>query len=81
MVAHALSVAHSAEKAGASPLGDRLEYRAYVALLFPLSLAVVLLRRMRGRKGLSSVQGRHSNPWTEAREMTHRAAPWVFMGR
>lgn len=87
MVVHTLEFApkdsvsaHASGSAHAS-LSDRWEYRAYMALLVPVSLIVVAFRHLRGERLARDGAGRLVAPWTEARELAQRTAPWVFMGR
>jgi hypothetical protein len=51
--------------------GDRLEYRFYLALVYPLFLLAAMLRPARGRPSV----------FRRAFENAASVVPWVFTGR
>lgn len=81
MVVHAIDIAPAAKSVERVAPKDRTEYRLYMAILFPLSLAAVLFGRMFGGRRAWRRMEKRMSPWAEAAELTRRAVPWAFMGR
>ncbi|MGF1543798.1 MAG: hypothetical protein ACFB00_04745 [Parvularculaceae bacterium] len=53
---------------------EKIEYRLYLALAFPLCLAAAVARRLFGGRARGSA-------FAEAAETAHSVLPWAFMSR